>query len=194
MQPAWIGEYKREIDRGKRAAILVREKEEHGAETSYEIREKLFECRYDMKDGHELDYFIRGWMNMHALERQRFFIGEQRRVRKELDGIRKDWQFDLCAQYGEEGAEALYDELFNMTLLYIYFCESDSMYNSVLLGLGRMSEAKRKRKIALEVDKLTREIPEKVGATEELDVFIRAAKDALAYRFPEEAKAIAEEA
>ena len=190
MQAAWIDAYNKETDSRKRAEILAREAAAHGTERAYEIRKELFDLRYDKKNGQEVDYFIRGYVHLQSLDRRVFLPGEKRRVRKGLDEVLADWQVERCESYGEEGRAALADELFNMTLLYIRLCEQDKMYNAVLLGLGSISQQSRAAKIALEIDRMTREIPERLGATEELKPFIKAARAALAYKLPEEAAAI----
>ena len=44
----------------------------------------------------------------------RGLFGEKKRQR-EREKILKDWNFALAEQYGQEGQEALYQELHNMT-------------------------------------------------------------------------------
>lgn len=193
MDAAWIGEYRREIDRARRKAVLDREEPEHGTEKEYEVRKKLWEGRYDRKNGMDIDYGIRGWVNLQYSKRRVYLPGEQKRLRKEIEGIKKDWQFSLCEEYGETGGKALYDELFNVALYYFDICERDKTYNSVVLGLGHISDERRVNKILHEVKDLTEVIPENLRITEELDVFIRAARDAFRYRYPDEAAALEQE-
>ena len=118
MDAAWISEYKREIDRERRRRILEREKEAHGGEPEYEIRKKIWEARYDKKNGQNVDYGIRGWVNFQSMKRRIYMPGESKRLRKEIEGVKKDWGFDLCREYGEAGEKALLDELFNIALFY----------------------------------------------------------------------------
>ena len=186
MDAAWIAEYKKETDRGRRRQILEREKEEHGEEPAYEVRKKIWEARYDKKNGQDVDYGIRGWVNLESTKRRVYLPGEQKRLRKEIDGIKADWQFPLCAEYGETGEKALYDELFNITLFYFDLCEKDKTYNSVVLGLGHISDERRAAKIAKEVREITEIIPERLKITEELDPFIKAAREAFRFKFPDE--------
>ena len=187
MDAAWIAEYKKETDRARRKAILDREREAHGGTPEFEIREKIWKARYDKKKGMNIDYGIRGWVNLQSAKRRIYLPGEKTRLRREIDGIKNDWQFPLCAEYGEVGEKALYDELFNISLFYFDLCEKDKTYNSVLLGLGHISDERRSVKIAKEVKEITETIPENLGITEEFAPFINAAKEALRYKFPEDA-------
>lgn len=189
MDAAWISEYKKETDRERRLKILEREKEAHEGEPEYEVRRKLWDGRYDKKNGQAVDYGIRGWVNLQALKRRVYLPGESKRLRKEIDSIKDDWQFRLCGEYGDVGEKALSDELFNLTLFYFDLCERDKTYNSVVLGLGHISDERREVKIAKEVHEITEIIPESLNITEELAVFIDAAKEALIYRYPDTAKA-----
>ncbi|MBR1523727.1 MAG: hypothetical protein IJ641_04650 [Lachnospiraceae bacterium] len=194
MDAAWISEYKKETDRARRKVILDRERESHSGDTEFEIREKIWNARYDKKNGMDIDYGIRGWMNLQSTKRRIYLPGERKRLRKELDGIKADWQFPLCAEYGEAGEKALYDELFNLSLFYFDICERDKTYNSVLLGLGHISDERRVNKIAREVKEMTVTIPETLEITEELAPFIKAAQEAFRYKFPEEAAEYFQEA
>ena len=51
MEAAWTFEYRRETDRTRRADILKRAAAEDPADKSVEIRQKLFDARYDNKNG-----------------------------------------------------------------------------------------------------------------------------------------------
>ena len=66
-------------------------------------------------------------------------MGEKKRQR-EREKILKDWNFALAEQYGQEGQEALYQELHNMTELYLTICQDDKAYSSMILGLGKMNK------------------------------------------------------
>ena len=186
MDAAWIAEYKKETDRNRRKLILEREKEEHSGEPEFEIREKLWNARYDRKNGQDIDYGIRGWVNLQSAKRRVHLPGELKRLRREIDGVKSDWQFPLCSEYGEAGEKALYDELFNITLFYFDLCERDKTYNSVVLGLGHISDERRAAKIAKEIREITVVIPEQLKITEELEPFIKAAREAFIYKFPGE--------
>ena len=186
MDAAWISEYKKETDRARRKVILDREREAHSGDAEFEIREKIWKARYDKKNGMDVDYGIRGWMNLQSAKRRIYLPGERRRLRKELDGVKADWQFPLCAEYGEIGDKALYDELFNISLFYYDICERDKTYNSIVLGLGHISDERRVDKIAREVREITVTIPETLEVTEEFEPFIKAAQDAFRYKFPDQ--------
>ncbi len=188
MDAAWIAEYKKETDRNRRKLILEREKEEHSGEPEFEIREKLWNARYDRKNGQDIDYGIRGWVNFQSMKRRVYMPGEAKRLRKEIDGVKSDWQFPLCEDYGETGQKALSDELFNISLFYYEICERDKTYNSVVLGLGHISDEKRAVKIAKEVKLMTEVIPEDLNISDEFELFIKSAKEAFRYKYPSEAE------
>ena len=186
MEAAWTFEYRRETDRTRRADILKRAAAEDLADKSVEIRQKLFDARYDNKNGYDIDYFIRGFVNLQSLKRRVYLPGEKKRLRREVEGIKKDWQFDLCASYGETGARALHDELYNLTLLYIELCKRDKTYNSILWGMGHIGENKQTNKIIVEINEVAGNIPSKVDAEDELRPFTEAAMEALRSVYPNE--------
>ncbi|MCR5108815.1 MAG: hypothetical protein K6B28_11715 [Lachnospiraceae bacterium] len=179
MEAVWTYEYRRETDRKKRKEILKNREAESPGSSDVEIRQKLWEKRYDKKNGYDIDYFIRGLVNLQSLKRRVYLPGEKKRLKKEIESIKKDWQFAECEAYGETGANALYDELYNMTLLYIEICQRDKVYNSVLWGIGHISKEKQEQKIIDEIHEIAETIPEKIEAGEELDPFKKAALDAL---------------
>ncbi|MCR5746983.1 MAG: hypothetical protein K6G03_04690 [Lachnospiraceae bacterium] len=185
MEASWTFEYKRETDRAKRKEILERAKAEYPDGKDVEIRERLWGLRYDVKNGYEVDYFIRGFINLQALKRNTKLPGEKNRKLKEIEYIKKDWQFELCRDYGETGENALYDELFNTTLLYIDFCKKDRNYNSILLGIGRIAEDRQRMKIINEIYEVAETIPENIGVKDLLQPFSKAAKEALGFEYPD---------
>ncbi len=187
MDAAWIAEYRRETDRNRRRAILDREEADRPSDAAIELRRKLWAGRYEEKKGQEIDIGIRGWVELMGMKRRIYLPGEKNRIRRDLDEIKRDWQFALCEEYGEIGERALYDELFNVALLYMELCDRDRTYNSVFLGLGHISEKRRVEKIRSELREMAMEIPETLKIREELSVFTRAVQDAFAYRYPAEA-------
>ncbi len=186
MEAAWTFEYKRETDRNRRRSILDRVIGEYPDSKEAEIRQKLWDARYDKKNGYDIDYFIRGFVNLQSLKRRIYLPGEKKRMRKEIEGIKKDWQYDLCATYGEAGENALHDELYNMTLLYIELCKKDKVYNSLLWGLGHISQTKQAKKIVEEIYEVAEDIPAKIEASDDFRPFTKAALDALRSVYPEE--------
>ena len=113
----------------------------------------------------------------------RGLFGEKKRQR-EREKILKDWNFALAEQYGQEGQEALYQELHNMTELYLTICQDDKAYSSMILGLGKMNKNSLLSKMAREVYTVAYEIPREMGMAEELEIFTRAATDVFYEMFP----------
>ncbi|MBQ7506335.1 MAG: hypothetical protein IJT05_03320 [Lachnospiraceae bacterium] len=185
MDAAWVAEYKRETDRKRRMEILKRAEEETGPDDpALLIRKELYGKRYDRRGDQDIDYYIRGWVNLEGLQRRVYLPGEKKRVRREIDSVLADWQYALCREQGEVGERALYDELFNMTLFYMELCEKDKTYNAILLGLGKIKENRRVEKIAKEIALIIKGIPEKLGIEKELEPFQKAAGDAFRYKYP----------
>ena len=187
MQEPWQAEYKRITDRKKRLEILEAERETSGDTPAFQVREKFFQGRYDRKDGQDLDYGIRGLMNLLIYNKRTILPLEKRRVQRELEKILSDLQFETAEAFGEDGAEALSDELFNTVLFYIELCESDRTYNSLILGLGQIKEETRTDKIFREIVDLSRFIPQKLHAEDRLSPLSKAAVEAFCFKYPQEA-------
>lgn len=179
----WVERYMRELDRSRRKEILDQAISEEGDAPDNELREKLLQERYGKLNSQDVDYFIRGWMSLYYVHTtSKGFFG-RKKIEKEKASVLSDWKVELAGEYGEIGEEVLYEELFNMTLLYFHLCETDKNYGSILLGLGHMKNETLISKIAGEVYRLAYETPQVMNAEKELAVFTRAATDAFCEKY-----------
>lgn len=187
LEKQWEREYYRELKRDKRKAILEAAVAEEGMSPENELRTKLLESRYgrQLEKGQSVDYFIRGWMTLRFLLNSPKSFMFKKKARKELDNVKKDWKFDLAAEYGEAGQKVLYQELCNLTRVYLDLCQKDRNYGSILFGLGRVKEETLMSKIGRDIYSVAYEIPQLIGAEEELKLFTDAATRTLTEVFPE---------
>ena len=174
----WVEQYIREPESGRRKEILEKAIAEEGLTPDNELRQKLLEARYQIKDGREIDTFIRGWVSLTFIDNTSTGFFSKKRIEKEKKNIRTDFQLNLAETYGETGRQVLYEEMFNLARLYMQICEEDKQYGSVILGLGQMKKEKRTAKIARDVFRAAYEVPLRYDLSEKLAVFTKAATDA----------------
>ena len=183
----WVTKYYRELDRDKRKEILDQVIAEEGMSPEKEVRKKLLEERYEQgKRNVQIDRFIRGWMTLAYTQNISGGRFGRKKLMKDRESILKDWNFRLAGEYGEEGEKALYQELHNMTELYLTLCLDDKAYSSMILGIGRMSKSSLTSKIARDVYNMAYVIPRELGMEEELKLFTRAATDVYYEMFPKD--------
>lgn len=187
-EKSWVAEYSRELDKKKRKEILDAAIEAEGMTPEAEVRSKLWEARYGQrpKETTEVDHYIRGWMTMHYLKHASKGMFRKKAASKEKAQIMDDWQVEMALGYGEVGEEALYQELCNMTRLYLKLCKDDKTYSSIILGLGRMKEASLVQKMARDVFTLAYEIPRQTGLEEDFRLFTKAATDTFFEVYPDD--------
>lgn len=183
---SWVEEYYRETDREKRKEILDRGIAEEGMTRENEIRLKFWEGRYETRarDKAQVDRFIRGWMGMSYMHTASRSVLGRKKLEKEKARVLEDWNVPLAESYGEEGQEALYQELCNMTRLYLQLCQEDKSYSSLILGLGTMKKESLINKIALDVFTLAYTVPRFTGTEQVFALFTRAATDVFRETFP----------
>lgn len=186
---SWVEQYMRETERARRKAILDEALQEEGMSPENELRQKLFEARYSRSENPEVDYFIRGWMQMFYLGGAAHGLFAKRRIEKDAAAVLHDWRFDLAEQYGEIGRTVLYEELYNMAALYISLCRNDRNYSAILLGLGRMKDENLVGKIAHDVYTTAVETPRAINKAEEFKLFTEAAVAAFCDLYPEKKEA-----
>ena len=183
----WTEQYYLEVDKKKRKKLLDEGLEQEGMTPENELRSKLWEVRYGQraKETMEIDHYIRGWLTMGYMKRSTKRVFGRGRVDKEKAKVLSDWGADIVKEYGEIGEKIYYQELCNMTRLYLKLCQEDKTYSSVLLGLGRMKETSLVGKIAKDVYALAYDIPEQTGTTEDFRIFTKAATDTFYAVYPD---------
>ena len=184
----WIEKYYREIDKKERKRILEQGIEEDGMTMENELRKKLWEIRYGRREKEtvEVDHYIRGWMSMYYLKRALRSMFRKKNLQKSKEEISSDWGMDAIQEYGEAGERVFYQELCNMTRLYLTLCAEDKTYSSVLLGIGRMKNASLIAKMAREVFTLAYEIPRQSEMEDTFRIFTKAATDTFYEMYPKE--------
>ena len=174
----WVAQYMRETESDKRREILKQAIAEEGLTPDNELRQRLLEVRYQIKDGREIDTFVRGWVNLNFIDNTGKGPFSKKRIEKEKKSILGDLQLELAETYGETGRQVIYEELFNLARLYIKICEEDKHYSSVVFGLGQMKKDKLISKIAADVYRAAYDIPGRYDLQEKLAIFTKAATDA----------------
>lgn len=185
-QKPWVRKYVHALKKKDRLEILEEAIASEGMSPDNELRKKLMEARYQKREGQDIDLFIRGWMSFYYLQNTLHSFFGKRRVKKELDAIRSDWQLELCREYGEAGAQVLYEEFCNMSLVYFDLCQRDKSYSSIILGIGRMKDSSLIAKIAKDVYTLAYVLPQETGTTEDFALFAKAATDMFCEQYEEQ--------
>ncbi|MEE8885757.1 MAG: DUF6553 family protein [Eubacteriales bacterium] len=174
----WVVQYMHETDKNKRKELLDQAVAVEGVTPENELRQKLYDARYVKVDGTDADRFVAGWMAVFYLRGTTKSIFSKKKIEKIRKELVDDWQMELIEAYGETGREVLYEELFNMTKLYIELCQQDRGYNSVLFELGKIKEDTLKAKIADDVFTNAYTTMRDTGLDQEFSIFTRAATDA----------------
>ena len=187
LEKQWEREYYKELKREKRKEILEAAIAEEGMSPENELRTKLLELRYGKKidRSNSIDYFIRGWMTLRFLSTNSGTLFFKKKAKRELGNVRKDWQFDLAAEYGETGQKVLYQEFCQLTRVYLDLCQKDKNYGSILFGIGHIKEDSLMGKIGRDIYTVAYEVPQEYGVAEELRLFTDAASRTLTDVFPE---------
>ena len=177
--------YFRETDRKERRRILEALAETEGESERIRIRRFLLEKRYDVKNGNDVDYFIRGWVEMGSIRESGLFPGMKKTGVKRAEEVLSLWQAEAVCAMGEAAETELAGELYNMARLYIELCMRDKVYGSVLWGIGHIKEEKLTARIASEFRRLSSGIPGRLGMEREFSLFREAAEQAFSDCFPE---------
>lgn len=183
---AWVVSYMRELDRKKRKAILDQAILEEGLSPENDLRRQLFEARYGLQSGTEVDHFVRGWMSMLYLGNNTRGLFAARRTAREKASIRSDWKMDLAETFGSTGRTVLYEEFYNLVRLYIDLCRNDRTYSSYLLGLGTMNEGSLAAKIARDIRQTAFVTATEIGENSEFSGLTEAAEEAFADVYPDD--------
>ncbi|HIV24966.1 MAG TPA: hypothetical protein IAB71_04135 [Candidatus Scatomonas pullistercoris] len=185
-EKVWVEKYYLETDRERRKEMLDQAIAEEGMTRENEIRLKFWERRYETreKDNVQIDRFIRGWMEMSYMNTSSRSAFGRKKLEREKEKVLDDWSMELARSYGEEGEEAFYQELCNMTRLYLQLCQEDKSYSSLILGIGTMKRESLINKIAMDVYTMAYAVPRFTGTEELFSTFTRAATDVFYETFP----------
>ncbi|MDO4622699.1 MAG: hypothetical protein Q4B22_07080 [Eubacteriales bacterium] len=184
----WVERYMREVKTKRRKALLEQGIAEDGMSPDNELRKKLFDARYGKAADQEVDYFIRGWLDLLYVKEASRSVFAKAKLDKIHRNVQKDWKISMIDEYGAIGREVYYEELFQLMQVYIHLCKEDKTYNSVVLGLGRIKEDQLIGKISNDLLLGAVDAAKAMKAEEEpLFVMLKAAaKDAFCEAFPDD--------
>lgn len=177
-------------DRQERRNILDRIKARGEEEEFVQICEELYEHRYisrEKKAVQEIDYGIRGWINMKFLPEVARGWFSKKGLRSKVEEIMDDFGYNVCDKYGVRGREILYKELCNVIKVYIKLCQSDKGYSSILFGIGRIKPEKLMAKMGHDIVTVSYSIPKEIGMIKEFEQLAQAARTAFVDSYPKEA-------
>ena len=174
-------EFYRELDPDRRRELYktaVQESEDDGANA---LRKELMELRYtDPRDSsRKVDKFLWNMVILPGCMRPMYFIkaiGE-----REIKGIIRDLGLEDAQGWDEPKRAAAYWEYRNTAARYLTTCEGPS-YAKKLFGTMHSTVEEKLAKTAKDFYSMAVLVPAKYGAEKEMELFIRALKDAfLAY-------------
>ena len=184
MDDLWALKYRKEPDKKERLKMLNELKDNLGEDSEeYLFRKSLYDERYTMVDGNEVDTYIRGFVMLSFYDRGLFLPGEKKKAIAEASDTLKAWHCDDLDSLSDMQRQAVYDELFNMVTLYYKLCETDKSFGSLIFGLGKMSEKKLKEKSKNSVDTVAVIVPQRLSMVEEFKFFSDTATDAYEERY-----------
>ena len=182
MDTPTIAEYYKEKDPMKRRKLLNKSIEAGEEPQENQIRQELWEIRYQDKSeagqGGRSDGYLGMWMAME------FEKGSANRLFG-IKSARKSLQKEM-SEKSELHAQLLYREWYHAVVLYLQLSQTDRNYSSYLLGMLSMKEADLNNKIKNDIYKTAIALPEQIKMTEELDVITRAAKAVYRDFFPDD--------
>ncbi len=188
---AWPDSYYREREPRLRLELLDAADEQGLTPEDNRVRRELYEIRYP-RTGKVKDTYLKAWIDTRFLSDRKggglFKSRSERKLREALDptGIRAHPEDPRYRRL-------LYNELYHLGMLYAALCCEDKNFNSVIFGIGQLSEEKVARKTAGEFLDVAVNIPRAYGAGEEYADWTRALKEAYRDMFPDYAYLMDEE-
>ena len=180
-------EFYRELDPDRRRELYktaVQENEDDGANA---FREELMELRYtDPRDSsHKVDNFLWNMVILPGYMRPMYFIkaiGE-----REIKGVIRELGLENAEDWDETKRSAAYWEYRNTAARYLSTCEGPS-YAKKLFGTMHSSAEEKLAKTTKDFYSMAVLVPAKYGVEKELELFIRALKDAFLAYSPDAAR------
>ncbi len=174
--------YYEEVDPSKRRKILDQLFELEGETDENLLRRDIYEKRYRKIAGTEVDCFIRGIVTLRTIRKS--FFGGARGLQRDADRVLKDWRMEQVLADNPLESALVRAELYNAVRRYLVLCEKDPAYNSVTLGMGRMQEDSRIKKMAEDLKKIAIEQPRTLGRAKDFEPFTREAAQAFGDIYP----------
>ena len=131
-----------------------------------------------------VDESLKAWMALDIASADVYsWFGKKKVIKeakKQLDILGKEY----VRQYGELGEQIYFEELYQLTWLYMRLCEDDRNYTSLLMGVGRLKPDEYANKVAQNIYRVCHKIPRALDMQEEFSVFQKAAQEAFYDMFP----------
>ena len=170
----WPANYFAEFKPEARKAILEARREQEVDET-LELLEKLFELRYKQdKKGTYADQFLGHFLELRITAENLDRMFSERKNKKTVKKCLEELQLHEESEFPEE---LIYQEMCQLTGLYIFSCSKDVNYTSMIWGLGKKSDAKISEKINLDLERIGEAIPKYLSMEEEYRVMKAAILD-----------------
>lgn len=190
MDTPTIAEYYKEKDPMKRRKLLDKSIEAGEEPQENQIRQELWEIRYQDKSeagqGGRSDGYLGMWMAMEFEKGSANRLFGIKSARKSLQKHIDKLKLKEMSEKSELHAQLLYREWYHAVVLYLQLSQTDRNYSSYLLGMLSMKEADLNNKIKNDIYKTAIALPEQIKMTEELDVITRAAKAVYRDFFPDD--------
>lgn len=174
----WPEDYYRELDGDKRREWLDQRIEEIGASRETDILQELWDARY----GGAIDGFIKAWLDLLVQSKKKSFFGVAKKSRggaKDRERVEKAARMLLLDRFGqmdEEEQRLTRDEYLHLFRMIIYLECTDSGFNHRALGFTKLDSEALQKKIADQLDRALRKLPQDYQM-EELFVPLAAAAD-----------------
>lgn len=173
-QGEWPANYFAEFKPEARKAILEARRAQEVDET-LELLEKLFALRYKQdKKGTYADQFLGHFLELRITAENLDSMFSERKNKKAVKKCLEKLQLHEGSEFPEE---LIYQEMCQLTGLYIFSCSKDVNYTSMLWGLGKKSDEKISEKINLDLERIGEAIPKYLSMEEEYRVMKAAILD-----------------
>lgn len=170
----WPANYFAEFKPEARKAILEARRAQEVDET-LELLEKLFALRYKQdKKGTYADQFLGYFLELRITAENLDGMFSERKNNKTVKKCLEELQLHEESEFPEE---LIYQEMCQLTGLYIFSCSKDVNYTSMIWGLGKKSDAKISEKINLDLERIGEAIPKYLSMEEEYRVMKAAILD-----------------
>ena len=149
------------------------------------FRRELYEIRYLPKrteDGEPLDSYIKAIFDLRFMAEETEGIFRKLKPEK-LDKVMNNLGFLKADTQARKNL--LFMEIYHLGMLYSSLCAEDKTFNSMLLGVGRISEDKQAKKIANEYYRVAYKALDNFGGTEKYALFRQAMVKAYTDMFPD---------
>ncbi len=181
----WPDCYYREMEPAIRRQLLDEASRQGLTPEDNEIREFLFKKRYQLGKHGYIDSFLKTWMEFKYVYGSGNGSFSIKKNQKRIRALFKELGEPEIRAMGERAVEILSREYEHSGLVYITLSSTDPSYRAVIFGLGSVSEERLAQRITADFVVAAKVIPEQLGMTEELSLWIEAVKRSLRTAYPD---------